>query len=387
MAGSTRSFEMARRLVEMGHQVEIITSMREYELMNSNLRTIESGIGINWINVNYSNHMGFWSRINSFVKFAVLAFFKAMKIQGDFIFASSTPLTISLPGIFAARLKGIPFYFEVRDLWPELPIAMGYLKNPFLRYFALKLEKFSYTSSKKIIALSEGMKDGIISAGYPENKITVIPNGADLDLFDFRKLSKNHFRKKFGYKSKDIIVLYPGTFGHVNNLDYLVDLASKFIHVKNIKFLLVGDGIERELIINRAKSLNLYKINMFFYDKISKLEITNFFSISDIIVSTILPLKQLEANSANKFFDALASGTCMVINHGGWQENELINYNCGFRLPRSLDEAFVKLKYYTDNPNLLKIMGQNARILAENKYSRDILAKQLATFFESENID
>ncbi len=382
MSGSTRSFEMARRLVEMGHQVEIITSTRENDIKNYELRTIESGIIVNWIKVNYSNNMLFWPRIISFVKFAFLAFLKAKKLKGDIIFASSTPLTISLPGIFAARLNRIPFYFEVRDLWPEIPIAMGYLKNPILRYLALKLEKYSYHNSRGIVALSDGMKDGIINTGYPSEKVTVIPNGADLDSFDFNKDFKSDFRKKFGFEDNDVIILYPGTFGRVNNLEYLVDLANKFIYQNNIKFMLVGEGNERDLIINKAKSLSLFQRNMFFFDKIPKNEISNYFSMSDIVISTVMPLKELEANSANKFFDALASGTCMVVNHGGWQEHELIKFNCGFRLPRNIDEAFIKLKYYTEDKMKLKNMGHNARILAKEKYSRDILAKRLADFFE-----
>lgn len=380
MSGSTRSFEMARRLVEMGHQVEIITSTRGYDIQCHNMRTIESGITVNWIKVNYSNQMNFWRRIFAFLKFAFLAFWKAKKIKGDIIFASSTPLTISLPGIFAARLLRIPFYFEVRDLWPEIPIAMGHLKNPLLRFLALRLEKFSYENSTGIVALSEGMRDGIISRGYPGEKVIVIPNGADLNLFDYEKLSNIDLRKKFGFEEKDIIILYPGTFGRVNNLEYLVDLASKCTEQSNVKFILVGEGIERDLIINKAKSLNLFQRNMFFFEKIPKNEISSFFTMSDIVVSTVMPLKELEANSANKFFDALASGTCMVVNHGGWQEYELVNNRCGFRLPSNIDEAFVKLKSYSEDKMTLKSMGHNARILAEKKYSRDILAKRLAEF-------
>jgi glycosyltransferase involved in cell wall biosynthesis len=382
MTGSTRSFEMARRLVEMGHQVEIITSTRGYDIKSHDLRTIECGITVNWIKVNYSNQMNFWPRIFSFLKFAFFAFLRAKKLKGDIIFASSTPLTISLPGIFAAKLNRIPFYFEVRDLWPEIPIAMGYLNNTFLRFLALKLEKYSYENSNGIVALSEGMKDGIIRSGYPSEKVIVIPNGADLNSFDYKKLLQSDLRKKFGFEENDVIILYPGTFGRVNNLEYLVDLASKCIQQSNIKFILVGEGIERDLIINKAKILNLFKKNMFFFDKISKDEISCYFSMSDIIISTVLPLKELEANSANKFFDALASGTCMVVNHGGWQEDELINYNCGFRLPRNIDKAFIKLKSFSEDRNILNNMGKNARILAEKKYSRDILAKRLSEFLQ-----
>lgn len=381
MPGSTRSYEMARRLIMMGHQVEIITSTRNLNV--SEPYSFDSGIKIHWIKSNYSNKMGFYSRIFSFIYFAVLAFWKARKIDGDLIFASSTPLTVSIPGIFAARLKKIPFYFEVRDLWPNVPIAMGVLKNPLFRFLALKLEMFSYKNSKGIVALSEGMVEGIVKSGYPIEKITLIPNAADLELFDFTKSEKFNIRLKFGFNRSDVIILYPGTFGKVNNLEYLVDLASKFIDNSNVKFVLVGDGIEKELIIDKAKSLNLFNNNVFFFEMIPKKEMPNIFTMSDIVISTILPIKELEANSANKYFDALASGTCIVINHGGWQEDELKKFNCGFRLSRNLEEAYLKLLPYIEDRSLLEQMGRNARLLGEKNYSRDNLAKKLALFFEN----
>ncbi|MEY4307903.1 MAG: hypothetical protein RL422_106 [Bacteroidota bacterium] len=383
MSGSTRSHEMAKRLVLLGYDVEIITSTRNNKFEHSNFISIENGVKINWINVNYSNNMGAIERIVAFIKFAFLAYFKAINLKGDLIFASSTPLTVSLPGIFAARYSGIPFYFEVRDLWPEIPIAMGYLRNPILRSLAKKLEKFSYRNSKGIIALSEGMKDGIVKTGYPNENIVVIPNGADLDLFDFMKYEKNKIREKYRFNQNDIIILYPGTFGQVNNLEYLVDLANNFKTNLYVKFLFVGDGREKDLIVNKAKEFNIFEKNIFLFEPLPKNKISEIFSMSDIVVSTVLPIVELEANSANKFFDALASGTCMVINHGGWLEKELIENNCGFRLPRNIDEAYLKLSSFIKNRSILEEMGRNARKLGEMKYSRDLLAKKLALFFEN----
>jgi glycosyltransferase involved in cell wall biosynthesis len=374
---------MARRLVLLGHQVELITSTRGVYRCQSELVSIESGINVHWIKNKYSNKMNFYSRIYSFVHFALLSFWKASKLKGDLIFASSTPLTVSIPGILAARIKGIPFYFEVRDLWPDVPIAMGYLKNPIFRFLALKLEKFSYQNSEGIIALSEGMKDGIVKTGYPSSKIILIPNGADLDLFDYRKTDKENVRLKYGFDKNDFIILYPGTFGKVNNLEYLVELAGMFRNGNSVKFVLVGDGKEKSKVISMAQNLNLLDNIVFVFNQIPKKDIPDLFSMSDIVISTILPIKELEANSANKYFDALASGTCIVINHGGWQEKEVIEYNCGFRVSQNLEEAYKKLLEYIDNRPLVVQMGLNARKLAEKKYSRDFLANEMALFFEN----
>lgn len=382
MSGSTRSYEMARRLVQMGHEVEMITSTQNYTIDSPDMKTTDSGIRVNWIHVKYSNHMNFWARMYSFFKFAVLAFLKAKNLNADIIYASSTPLTIALPGIFAARLSRIPFYFEVRDLWPEIPIAMGYLKNPILRFLARRLEQFAYNSSKGIVALTEGMKEGIVRTGYPKEKVIVIPNGADLDFFEPEKISKKSLRLKYGFLDTDIIMLYPGTIGHVNNLEYLVELATKCIDNSRLKFLVVGDGVERNLIVNKAHNAGVLKKNMFFINRTPKNEMPIFFSMSDMVISTILPLKELEANCANKFFDALASGTCMVVNHGGWQEKELERYSCGFSLPRNISDAHHKLNSLIINPSILMEMGKNGRNLAEERYSREKLAQKLALFLQ-----
>lgn len=134
MSGGTRSYEMARRMVAAGHEVHMVTSYREQgECRKGWCQTEESDIQVHWYPVPYSNYMGFVERIKAFFAFAVAARKKIVEIDGDIIFATSTPLTIALPAVFAARKKKIPMVFEVRDLWPEMPIAVGALRNPMLR--------------------------------------------------------------------------------------------------------------------------------------------------------------------------------------------------------------------------------------------------------------
>ena len=140
MPGGTRSYEMARRLVAMGHEVNIITSWRTPDNRKDWFVTNESGAQVHWLPVNYSNHMSYNERIKSFIKFAWFAARKAASLPTDVVFATSTPLTIALPGAYAARRLQVPMVFEVRDLWPELPIAIGALKNPVMRWMATARE-------------------------------------------------------------------------------------------------------------------------------------------------------------------------------------------------------------------------------------------------------
>lgn len=134
MSGGTRSYEMARRMVAAGHEVHMITSYREQgECRKDWCQTDESGIQVHWYPVPYSNLMGFAQRLKAFFAFALAARRKASELESDILFATSTPLTIAPSAVPAARKKRIPMVFEVRDLWPEMPIASGVLRNPMLR--------------------------------------------------------------------------------------------------------------------------------------------------------------------------------------------------------------------------------------------------------------
>ncbi|MFO0000190.1 MAG: glycosyltransferase, partial [bacterium] len=124
----------------------------------------------------YSNHMSFYRRLYSFFSFAILSLIYAIRIKGDVIFATSTPLTIALPGVVASKWLKIPFFFEVRDLWANVPIAMGLIKNKFLIYSSKRLELFAYNNAQSIVALSDDMKEGIVKLGVNQEKVNVIPN-------------------------------------------------------------------------------------------------------------------------------------------------------------------------------------------------------------------
>src|SRR5690554_1952766 len=168
MSGGTRSYEMARRMVAAGHEVYMVTSYREQDANRKGwFLTEEAGINVHWYPVPCSNHMGFVQRIKAFIAFALAARKKSVELDGDIIFATSTPLTIALPAVPASRKKKIPMVFEVRDLWPEMPIAVGALKNPLLRFAAHRLEHWAYHNAEAVVALSPGMKEGVLRTGYP----------------------------------------------------------------------------------------------------------------------------------------------------------------------------------------------------------------------------
>ena len=379
-AGGTRSYEMARRLARFGHEVHIISSNIDVETADTSkweVTKIEE-IYIHQINLPYSNKLPYKERIKKFLTFAFRSAIYASKIPADVILATSTPLTIALPGIYIARRQKIPMVFEVRDLWPELPIAMGAIKGPSA-YMAKLLEIFAYRNSAHIIALSPDMKKGISKTGYPESRIHVIPNGSDLDLFDVSAKEKKAFREKFSWLGSNPLVLYAGTIGKINGLEYMVWLAKEtLLHDPRIKFLVIGDGAEKEKVRNIAQNEGVFGINFFMLDPMPKNEVAVAFATADLSLSLFIDLKEMWANSANKFFDSLAAGTPVAINYRGWQADLIKHTGAGILLdPRDINYSADTLVRFLNDKSALEKAADAARRLAEEKFDRNKLAREL----------
>lgn len=379
MSGGTRSYEMARRWVAAGHEVHMITSWQGDTDQSGWFQSEVEGIQVHWLPVPYSNHMSYGDRIKAFFDFAFSAGRKAKEIGGDVVFATSTPLTIAIPGVRAARSLKIPMVFEVRDLWPELPIAMGALKNPFLKWAAEKLETWAYRNSTHIVALSPGMKEGVVRTGYPEEKVSVIPNSADLEMFSLPKHSSTLLSDLVPDVKGRPTVVYTGTFGAINGVRYMVDMAVEAERLgKNYAFVAIGDGAERDMLNDVACKAGILGKNFWLLPPVKKRQVPELLAGADMALSLFINLEPMWANSANKFFDALASGTPVAINYGGWQADLIEEQQCGVCLPiDSPQEAVKMLTPLLEDADRLAKMGEAARSLAKREFSRDLLAEKM----------
>ena len=369
-----------------GHEVHMVTSWRHTNSTKHGwFTTNEAGIHVHWYPVPYSNHMSYAQRIKAFLSFAVAARSKAVSLNGDVIFATSTPLTIALPAVPASRKHKVPLVFEVRDLWPEMPIAMGALKNPVLRYAACKLEHWAYHNSAAVVALSPGMKQGVVKTGYAANRVVVIPNSSDNAEFAYNADAAHSFRQQRPWLGGSPLLVYAGTFGRVNGVGYMVELA-RALHQKysDIKILLVGDGQERSAVIKAAQQAGVYKKNLYFEEAMPKKNIPALLSAATMASNLVTDLPQAGANSANKFFDTLAAGKPILLNHGGWMHDLVEKHGCGVAMWRKpLGDVAVQLDAKLHDAEWLKKAGIAAGRLAEEVFARDKLAGQLMQVLES----
>lgn len=364
-AGGTRSYEFAKYLSQNGIKVNVITGTKLHEKYNE-----ENGLRVYSTNTKYSNKMSKWRRILAFLNYNIKALLKGLKTKDiDIVFATSTPLTIGLPAVLISKIKRKKLIFEVRDVWPDVPIELGYIKNKLMIKFLKAFELWIYKNSEHIIVLSEGMYKNLLTKGINKSKMTIIENMSNLYLYD--EIKNIH---KDSYLEGKFVCIHPGTMGHVNGLDFILDVAKYILKVdKDIVFLLVGEGKRKEHLKKRAKEENL--TNVIIKDPLPKKEIVKVIKFSDIGIMCIdNKYKILEDNSANKFFDFLAAGLPVLINYEGWQKEVIEKYNCGKSdlEPQAMANTIIKLKMNTE---LRKDMGRNSRTLAENKYS-DIIAKQ-----------
>lgn len=383
----TRSYEFARRWVQAGHRVTLITG--HYDIGGLELskglvqkQTIE-GINVVVVGTAYSNKQSYLRRITSFLSFSLFCIYVGSRIKNvDVIYATSTPLTVGIPALVLKWLKRVPFVFEVRDQWPEIPIEMRIIKNKLLIKLLLFLEKTIYKNSAAIVALSNGMANGIRSVlGEKHSKtITVITNSCDIDSFS-PNIDGTDVRKEKGWDNK-FVLLHIGAMGKANGLDFVVSAAKILKDYDNLLFVLVGDGKEKKGLIERIAQLGLKNIEV--ADSVSKKDLPKLIAACDVSIVIFANYPILENNSANKFFDSLSAGKPVLVNHSGWQREILEQNNAGFGCRQyDVGEFVEKVLYLNSHREKLLEMARNARRIAEKKFSRDDLAAQTLSLLET----
>ncbi|WP_144213722.1 glycosyltransferase family 4 protein [Shewanella donghaensis] len=380
----TRSYEMAKRLVNQGNEVTFVTSSaylsEEYDF-TTGWNDIEiEGIKLNVLHLSYSNRDSFVKRIFKFLQFSALSTIKALSVKADVVFATSTPLTIAIPGLFYSKIKKTPMVFEVRDLWPELPIAVGAIKNPVIIKMAQWLEKYTYRNSTKIVGLSPGMCDGVTRHGINPENVVLATNSCDVELFNVdADVGIQYIQKSLPFLNGRKLVVYTGTFGLINNVGYLVDLALAMKTTnQNICFVAIGDGMEKTSIIQKAKDAGVLDDNLYFLDPVPKTEIVSLLSAADLSMSLFGDVEAMWHNSANKLFDALASSTPVAINYGGWQSEFINEHHCGLVLdPRQHQQSANQISDFLNNSETVEQAKLKCSYLAQNVYSRDIMATRI----------
>jgi glycosyltransferase involved in cell wall biosynthesis len=376
-----RSYEMARRLLAYGHQVTMVCgSYRGGEtgltqpFSAGRRRGMVDGIDIIEFDLAYSNADGFVKRGWTFLTFALRSVSLAVTERYDVLFATTTPLTAGIPGIVARWLLGKPFVFEVRDLWPELPRAMGVIRNPLLLGAMSALEWVSYRSAHRLIGLSPGIVDGIAHRGVARDRIAAVPNGCDLDIFACQRAPWRPAQ----IKSTDLMAVFAGTHGIANGLDAVLDAATELKRRgrDDIKLLLIGQGkLKCEL---QARAVKEGLSNVVFHDPVNKDRLAGLMAAADLGLQVLANVPAFYyGTSPNKFFDYIAAGLPVLNNYPGWVAELIEEHQCGFAVPPDNQVAFADaLERAAKDRAALKATGQRGLELARSQFARQVLADE-----------
>ncbi len=375
--GGTRSYEFARRFVARGHEVRMVTA-------GEGDRTVD-GIEVVGASGAYSDYMtatalSYPRRILAFARFAAGSALAALRgPRPDVIYATSPPLTMALPAMLASLRWRAPFVFEVRDLWPEAPIQMGALENPLLRALARGLERLVYRRAAAVIALSPGIRDGVLQAGAPVTAVELVPNAADLELFSPER-DGSELRERLGLGDR-FVVSYFGAMGEANDLTQVVEAAA-LLDPEQVAFVLLGGGKRRSELEELARSRGA--ANVLFEDPVpDKSSVARLAAASDACLTVFKDVPVLATNSPNKLFDTLAAGRPAIVNTDGWMR-ELVEQNEAglFARPGDARDLADKVEQLRADPELARRLGRNARALAERDFGRDQLAARALEVLE-----
>jgi len=385
----TRSYAQARAMQKAGHEVIMLTSsacLRADEVPDGDgvvRRGVIDGIACIVLAVPYHQTMGYAHRVLSYLRFMLLCCRIVLtQPRIDCVYATSTPLSIGVPPLVGKLARGIPYVFEVRDLWPDAPFEMGILKPGLIMTMLKTAERMFYRHARFLVAVNEDVGRCMLRTLGRPKQLIVAPNACDGDLFHPDR-DGQWFRDKHGLADK-VVCVHPGAMGHVNGLDGLLDAAAVMRDDTHVQFLLIGDGHQRPRLVQRIADEKLDNVRVL--DLMPKEKLADVLAAVDIGLMSVAPLPVLEFNCANKLFDYLASGLPIALNYHGWQGRMLGRHGAGLSARQGdLDGFVAAIRRLAGDKALRAKVGSAGRKLAETSLSRaEVVAPIIAALDQLE---
>ena len=375
--GGTRSWEFAHLWADHGHEVVVICGQMPALSIAGDRMNTTAGVRLLPVGSFYRSEMSVRERKQAFARFAWGAIRALSTANVDVVYATSTPLTVAIPALVAKRTRGLPFVFEVRDLWPDVPVATGHLRGSVQVKAAYALERRAYRSAAHIVAISPGIKSRIVGKGIPPSKISVITHGCDMGIFG--RGSAQTINDANPWLGDSLLVVYAGSLGQANDVSYVLQIAEAMGQLNpSVNFVVVGTGPQESALVREATARGLLDRNVRFLGKKSKYEVADWLARADMSLALLNGPPVLWADAAqNKFFDSLAAGTPVAVNNSSWQSDLAVREGVGVRLDAHNYEVAARQlqKALTDRKWMLEA-AIRARALANGPFNRDRLAAE-----------
>ncbi|KQS32763.1 glycosyltransferase family 4 protein [Dyadobacter sp. Leaf189] len=390
--GGSRWNEMSRIWIGQGHQVTVLAGNVHY--MNSENAAGErwftdttNAVGVRVIRcfVSEKYHSGFSGRLIGYFSFVFSAIFGGIfyaRERYDAVLVTSPPLFIGFSGWLLARLKRISFILEIRDLWPESAIGAGLLTSKRLIKVSYAFEQFLYKRAKIINVLTPAFREVLINQKNVEReRICFIPNAADFSLSE--KINSNFdnvaFRQKLGLKDA-FVLIYVGAHGVANALMQLID-AAELLTDTHAHFLLIGDGAEKQMLMNEVARRSLK--NVTFVSQVSKEKVFEYILAADAGLSVLKRAEIFKTVYSNKTFDYFSCKKTVLIGIDGISRELVEQADAGtFVEPECPEDLAAKVRFYLKNPELAEQQGNNGYLYARQHFDRTQLADKYLSLIQ-----
>ena len=380
-AGSNRAYDLAKHWASFGAKITVLTGFPDYPdgVRPINYRGLkflrEKKDDVEIIRtLTYSvPNIGFFRRILSYLLFLFSSIVQGTKAVGtqDIIIATSPPFFVGISGYVISRLKNIPFIFEVRDLWPESIVQLGQLKNKLLINILEKIEIFLYKKAIHIVPVADSSVEILISKKVAPDKITVIKNGVNVEEIT-PLLEDRNLKFQLGLSNK-FIVSYFGTVGLSHALETVVETAKIAVNISDIFFLFIGNGAEKQNLLEKAQKLNLN--NTIFLDSVEREQLARYYSITDVQIVSLKNIDLFRKVIPSKIFEIMSYEKPILISVDGEARKIVEESNSGlYVVPENAINLFEKIVLLKNKPELCAAMAKNGRNFVKNNFNRKKLA-------------
>ena len=379
---TSRHYTLLAHLAK-SHRVTLLTTPAwKGQRLTHAFAWVPEGVEIREAAISYENRMGPARRALAFAQYAAWAVRQGLRLdKPDVIWGISTPLTAAWAAAQVAHWRKVPWVFEVQDLWPAFPIAMGAVPTSLARQQLYRMEKRLYQSASHILPLSPDMARYVMDLGISGSKVTTVLNGTDLELAA-RATPRvvEALRQAQGLTGKQVI-LYAGTFGRANDIPTLVAAAEAMAaEESDTVWLFLGHGFFEPLV---AAAAARWPGRIRLVGGQARHEVFAWFALAAVSVVSFLGLPVLDANSPAKLYDSLAAGTPVVVTNAGWTKALVAEHACGWYVPAGDAPALAaQLRALLKNPAWLEAAGNNGKALAAREFDRQQLATQVQRILE-----
>jgi colanic acid biosynthesis glycosyl transferase WcaI len=388
-APSARVHELSREWVREGHEVTVLTGFPHHptgivppEYRGQWLRREwVDGIRVVRVPIHVAPNRAVARRALSYLSYGLSASLLGPFLTGrpDVVVATSPQFLTAVAGWWLSLVLWRPFVFEVRDIWPRSIVEVGAMKADSLVVRILeKVERFLYRRADRIVAVTHSFVDELAGKGVPRTKMSVVTNGVDLDLF--RPGDKGAARRALGLPD-GFLATYVGTHGMAHGLDMVLD-AAKRVQGTGIRVLLVGEGAEKSVLQDRARSEGI--ANVTFWDQQTREKVSEVIAATDVCLVVLRDKPLFRTVIPSKIFEFMGAARPMLTTVDGESRRIIEDAGAGvFSPPERAEDLARALLDLSASPEKLEDMGRSGREHVERYYSRPALARSYLEILEA----